>query len=82
MRIFAVPASHVELLESEIARVVDEIRQDLYRREHGHAPLFNDVFVQLGREGIAFAVVGQASDNLVAGVAQAKEKARAERRSA
>lgn len=82
MRVFAIPAAYAELLEGEVARLVDDIRRDAYRREHGETPVFPDMLITPDRKGSAFAVVGQASDNLVAGVAQAKKKARAELRSA
>lgn len=82
MRSFAAPAAYEGMIEGRIAELFDEVRRDMYRREHGDPPLIPDMAIDRGRTGLAITVVGHADDNLIDGVRQAAAKGRAELRSA
>lgn len=85
MRTFAVPAQYATLLEGEVARIVDEIRRDVFRREHNEAPLFPDVFLDDvktdGKTVLAIdtlVVIGTPDEKLHVAIEQAVTTARAQ----
>lgn len=71
MRVFVVPAAYTRELENAVRRTVDDIRQDIWRREHGEESLILDSALEPWRTQDAFVVVGHASDSLAVAVAKA-----------
>lgn len=58
MRQFSVPERYEQLLEVKISAFVEEIRLDIYRRAHGHKPVFPDFMIHSERTGVTMALVG------------------------
>lgn len=79
MRIFSVEGPYTRLLESEVAQIVDRIRQDAWRREHGEKALFPDFMLHPDETLTGFVVVGGATDSLAEGVGRALDQARPRR---
>jgi hypothetical protein len=79
VRIFSVEGPYTRLLESGVSELVDRIRQDAWRRENGHEPLFPDFMLHPNETLTGFVVVGGATDSLAEGVGRALDQARPRR---
>lgn len=74
MRVFVIPAKYTDEFEAGVARLAHEINLDDWRRRNGHTPILDDAFIEKGRKGSTFVVVGQANDSLKLGVDIARSK--------
>lgn len=61
MRNFVAPGQYTSVLESAVSRCVDEIRRDIYNREHGLPPIIPDMLLDRLYAGDVAATVGGAT---------------------
>ncbi len=69
-----VPGKYAGYLESSIRQIVEEIQQDVWRRENGHKPCIPDTFLLGARDQDVFVAIGGASESVVETIGKQKAK--------